>query len=101
MVLLLAGCISSTPAVYERVTNEEVQLYFEERPQGPYSELSSISVEYRELGVFRGRGNDQMILDMLRDRAIEVGADAVVSVRVETEAIQDEVNRRWVGRGIA
>lgn len=101
LVVLISGCISSTPAEYERASDEPVNLYFEERPERPYSELTSISVEYRELGVFRGRGNDQVVLEMLRDRAIEVDADAVISVTVTTERIQDERNRRWIGRGIA
>jgi hypothetical protein len=96
----VAGC--ATPyAKYDRAHSRQVDEYYSVMPVRQYREIKRISVTFNEVGVFTGKGSDELIVDMLKDKAAELGANGIISIDITTERMPLETNLQWIGRAIA
>ena len=100
LVFSFQGC-AIPYATYDRTTDKNIDIFYGDSIDVPHSIISRISVDFGEVGMFTGKGHDQILVEMLKDRAVDVGADAILSVEVSSQIIPSERNARWTARGIA
>ena len=98
--IIVSGC--ATPyAKYERTHSQQIDEYYSGMPVRPYREIKKISVTFNEVGVFTGKGSDELIIEMLKDKAAEIGANGIIAISITTERMPLETNLQWIGRAIA
>ena len=97
-LVVLSGC--TTMATYERQTQQAIDVYYGE-PDREYTTEAPVSADFRELGLYTGKGSDDLMIEMLKDEAAKLGADAVINVEIDTDPVYGEVNSRWFARGMA
>jgi hypothetical protein len=89
LLALLAGCGSSGPS-QPQVKAVDYKNY-SPRPVGHSIELFGVSsppgCPFEELGVIESEGDSEAVLSALREKAREMGGDAIINVETEQRAI--------------
>jgi S1-C subfamily serine protease len=100
LAILIMACTPSYKE-YIRKTQKPIDEYYKYAPTRPYEEVRRISVTFKEWGIFTGKGSEEMIIDMLKDKAAKLNADAIMDIRIVTERIPGEVNLLWYASALA
>ncbi len=95
-----AGC-AAPYAKHEQTRSQQIDEYYSSMPVRPYREITRISVTFNEVGVFTGKGSDELIIEMLKDKAAEIGANGIIDISIATERMALEKNLQWIGRAMA
>ena len=100
--LLLLACASTPPRVQKQeIPKTPVDTYFAQAPEKAFTELSMIAATYKEYGVFKPKGDEARMIEMLKDKAREINADAIMNINIETEFIPGQQNKLWKASAIA
>jgi hypothetical protein len=88
---------------YQRVSTKQIDEYIASPPKRSFEEISLISVSFRELGYFTGRGNDEMLIEMMKDKAATLNADAIMNIKISSQPASNtgEWNLLWNASAIA
>jgi len=97
----LTGCLAPYKN-YQRVSAKEIEEYYSTPPKRPFEEVRRLSITFRELGYFTGRGSDEMMIGMLKDKAAALNADAIMGIQIASQpAGGGEWNLIWNATALA
>ena len=97
----LASCLAPYKK-YSRVSPKHIDEYYSASPNRPFEEIRRLSITFREVGYFTGRGSDEALIAMLKDKAAALGADAILDIRVSSQpAGAGEWNLIWSATALA
>lgn len=101
LLTTLAGCFAPYKN-YHRVSVKEIAEYYSTPPKRPFEEIRRLSITFRELGYITGRGSDEMLIGMLKDKAAGLNADAIMDIHIASQpAGGGEWNLIWHATALA
>ena len=78
-----------------------IDTYFAQMPEKSFEEMSMFAATYKEYGVFKPKGDEARMIEMLKDKAREINADAIMNINIETEFIPGQQNKLWKASAVA
>jgi uncharacterized protein YbjQ (UPF0145 family) len=91
------------PKNYKRVSSKQIDEYYSKPPTESFEEVRLLSIAFRELGYFTGRGSDEMLIGMLKDKAAALNADAIMDIKISSQPASNtgEWNLIWQASALA
>jgi hypothetical protein len=96
--ILLLNCY---PTATVKKDQRPVAVFYSNIPEEQYNEVGIVVVDFRERGIFTGKGSSELMISKLKVKAVKLEADAIIKIKIESEPISQEMNSIWKANAIA
>jgi hypothetical protein len=101
VLVLIMSCAAPPRTVKQTEETKQIDVYHTQQPDRSYTELSTVVVSFRERGFLTGSGSEELMIEKLKEKAVEYKADAIMNINITIQPIQGEMNKHWSATAVA